>query len=174
GAALTAASRAFDGGPRSPVLWVSVAALPLLVGLFMLVLWARYLARERNRRRTFSRARLELARVVLELDLLDAHVDIAGAELDRGARGRARHVAKDVKEKLEKDRAAIRDKSLKLAHEEQVLARELLDARARVHERGAPEKPLDLATFAKRTAALRRRADALVAASSLRVGHAGG
>ncbi|WP_153009026.1 hypothetical protein [Microbacterium testaceum] len=174
GAALTAASRAFDGGPRSPVLWVSLAALPLLVGLFMMVLWARYLARERNRRRTFSRARLELARVVLELDILEAHVDIAGAELDRGADARARNVAKDVKEKLRKDWAAIRKESLKLAHEEQVLTRELLDPWTRVHERGAPETPLDLAEFAKRTAALRRRADALVAASSLRVGHAAG
>jgi hypothetical protein len=174
GAALTAGSRAFDGGPRSPVLWVSLAALPLLVGLFLMVLWARYLARERTRRRTFSRARLELARVVLELDILEAHVDIAGAELDRRATGRARTVANDVKGKLHKDWSAIREESLKLAHEEQVLARELLDPSTRVHERGAPEKPLDLATFAKRTAALRRRADALVAASSLRVGHAAG
>jgi cytochrome c-type biogenesis protein CcmH/NrfF len=174
GAALTAASRSFDGGPRSPVLWVSLAALPLLVGLFMMALWARYLARERNRQRIFSRARLELARVVLELDILEAHVDIAGAELDRGARGSARNVAKDVKEKLRTDWSTIREDSLDLAHEEQVLTRELLDPSTRVHERRAPEEPLDLSTFAKRTAALRRRAEALVAASSLRVGHAAG
>jgi len=174
GSALTAAARAFDAGPRSPLLWVPVAALPLLAGLLMLVLWARYLARERNRRRIFSGARLELARVVLELDILEAHVDIAGAELDRGATGRARNVARDIKGKLHEDWSAIREESLELAHEEQVLARKLLDPRGSVHERGAPEEPLELAEFAERTAALRRRADALVAASSLRVGHAAG
>lgn len=174
GAALTAASRAFDGGTRSPILWVSLAALPLLVGLLLMVFWTRHLARERSRRRVFSAARLELARVVLELDLLDAHVSIAGAELDRGARGRARAVAKKVKGTLDDDWAAVRETSLQLAHEEQVLTRELLDPRAAVHERGAPAEAMDLSRFAARTAALRRRADALVAASSLRVGHATG
>ncbi|CAL4859415.1 hypothetical protein [Microbacterium sp. MM2322] len=174
GAAMTAASSAFDWGTRSPVFWVSVAALPLLVGLLMMALWARYLARERRRRRVFALARLELARVVLELDLLDAHVSIAGAELDRAAKGGARRVAGDIQQQLQADWSTIREESLELAHEEQVLARELLDPGAAVHERGAPAEPLELPRFASRVAALRRRADALVAASSLRVGHAGG
>lgn len=174
GAAMTAVSGSFDGGTRSPVFWVSVAALPLLIGLLMMALWARYLARERRRKRMFSHARLELARVVLELDLLDAHVRIAGAELDRAVKSARRHVAGDVKRRLNKDWSAIREESLELAHEEQVLARELLDPRAAVHEHGAPEEPLELSRFAARVTALRRRADALVAASSLRVGHAAG
>lgn len=174
GAAMTAASAAFDGGTRSPVFWVSLAALPLLVGLLMMVLWVRHLARERNCRRVFSHARLELARVVLELDLLEAHLRIAEAELDRGAKGSARSVVKDVRAKLNEDWSAIHEESLELAHEEQVLTRELIDPAASVHERGAPDEPMDLPRFAARAAALRRRADALVAASSLRVGHAAG
>jgi hypothetical protein len=48
GAAMTAASLAFDGGIRSPVFWVSIAALPLLVGLLMMTLWARHLARTQS------------------------------------------------------------------------------------------------------------------------------
>lgn len=174
GAAMTAASRAFDGGTRSPVFWVSVAALPALVGLLILVLWARHLARERMRRRIFSHARLELARVVLELDLLDVHVRIADAELGRGANRPARKVLKDVQARLEEDWSAVRAESLQLAHEEQVLARRLIDPDAPVHARGAPGEPLELSEFASRAAGLRRRADALVAASSLRVGHSDG
>lgn len=174
GAAMTAASAAFGGGTRSPAFWISLAALPLLVGLLMLVLWARHLGRERHRARVFSQARLELARVVLELDLLDVHVRIASAELDRGAERTARKIARDVKQKLNSEWSAIRKDSLVLAHEEQVLARALIDPRASVHERGAPDQALDLSVFASRAAALRRRADALVAASSLRVGHAPG
>lgn len=174
GAAMTAASGAFDGGTRSPVFWVSIAALPALVGILMTALWARHLARERARRRVFSSARLELARVALELDLLHAHVLIAGAELDRGKRGDARDAAREAKQQLNDDWTKIRRESLELAHEEQALTREILDPRAHVHERGAPDEPMDLSTFAARTAALRRRADALVAASSLRVGHAAG
>ncbi|KZE90544.1 hypothetical protein AVP41_00063 [Microbacterium sp. TNHR37B] len=174
GAAMTAASRAFDGGTRSPVFWVSIAALPLLLALLMTVLWARHLSRERRRKRIFSHARLELARVVLELDLLEAQVQIADAELGRSSRGRARTVATEVRKRLHADWSAVRDESLRLAHEEQVLTREILDPRASVHERGAPEKPLELSRFAARAAALRRRADALVAASSLRVGHGTG
>ncbi len=174
GAGMTAASQAFDGGTRSPVFWVSVAVLPLLVGLLVMAFWARHLARERSRRRVFSRARLELARVVLELDLLHAQVSIAGAELERGARGRARKAVGEVKRALNEDWSQIRKESLDLAHEEQVLTRDLLDPRAPVHERGAPATPLDLSRFAERAAALRRRADALVAASTLRVGHGAG
>lgn len=174
GAAMTAAASAFDGGTRSPAFWVSIAALPLLVGLLMMALWGRYLARERLRRRVFSHARLELARVVLELDLLQAHVSIAAAELQRGTTGRARDIAEGVTAQLTGDWSKIREESLELAHEEQVLARHLLDPHAPVHERGAPDEPIDLSRFDIRAAALRRRADALVAASSLRVGHATG
>lgn len=174
GAAMTAASRAFDGGTRSPVFWVSIAALPALLSLLLMALWVRHIARERSRRRVFSRARLELARVVLELDLLNVHVSIAGAELARGAKGRARNIAEDVGKQLNEDWSTIRTESLELAHEEQVLNRELLNPRAPIHERGAPDEPLDLSRFADRAAALRRRADALVAASTLRVGHGAG
>ncbi len=174
GAAMTAASQSFDGGTRSPVFWVSAALLPLLLALLMMVVWARHLARERRRKRVFTHARLELARVVLELDLLDAQVQIADAELGRPSSGRGRTVATNVRKRLHADWSAVRDESLELAHEEQVLAREILNPRTSVYERGAPAKPLELSRFAARAAALRRRADALVAASSLRVGHAVG
>lgn len=174
GAAITAGLGSFDGGPRSPVLWVSLAALPLLAALLIVAVWARYLARERGRRATFARARLQLARVVLELDLLDVHMNIADAELDR-TRGRAsKGVADNIKRKLTTEWRAIRDDSVRLAHNEQILARELLDPDADVHERGKPKEPLELPEFTEATDALRRRVDALVAASSIRVGLAGG
>ncbi|MFT4260053.1 hypothetical protein [Microbacterium sp.] len=174
GAALTAASEVYDGGTRSPAYWGAIAVLPLLVALMMTLLWLRFVTRERARLRAFSRARLQLARVVLELDLLEAHFRIADAELGRVTGRAARNVAEDVRGALQADWSAIRRDSLRLAHAEQVLTRELLDPRAPVHERGKPGEPMPLAEFAASADALRRRADALAASSSLRVGHAAG
>lgn len=174
GAALTAASEAFDGGTRSPVFWGAIAVLPLLVALLITLVWLRFVARERAQARTFARARLQLARVVLELDLLEAHFRIADAELESVSGRAARNAAKDVRTTLKADWSAIRRVSLKLAHAEQILTRELLDPRALVHERGKPSKPMSLAEFTAGTDALQRRADALAASSSLRVGHAAG
>lgn len=174
GAALTAASDVYDGGTRSPAYWGAIAVLPLLVALLVTLLWLRFVARERARMRAFSRARLQLARVVLELDLLEAHFRIADAELGRVTGRAARNVAKDVRGALKADWSAIRRDSLRLAQVEQMLTRELLDPRAPVHTRGKPGESMPLAEFAASADALRRRADALAASSSLRVGHAAG
>ncbi|GAA2524595.1 hypothetical protein GCM10009860_00440 [Microbacterium mitrae] len=174
GAALTAASGAFDGSTRSPVFWISLAALPLLAGLLVMLDWAHNFARERGKARKFSRARLHLARVVLELELLEARVLVAGAELDRATGPSARKVADGIKDQLESELAAIRDDSLKLAQEEQLLTREILNQDIEIHEPGAPAHAMALADFAAATDALRRRTNGLIAASSLRVGHSAG
>ncbi|MGF3052478.1 hypothetical protein ACQUSY_00675 [Microbacterium sp. YY-03] len=174
GAATTAAISEFDGGERSPVFWISIALIPLLFAILIMVLWARDLARERARKRAFSRARLRLARVVLELDLLEARVLIAGAALDRAKDKSARKVTAGIKRELTSELSEIRRDSLALAHEEQVLTRAILDPRAPVHERGKPTEAMPLDEFVARADALWRRTNALIAASSLRVGHTGG
>lgn len=174
GAALTAGSAVYDGGTRSPAFWGAAAGLPLLVALLMTLMWWRFLRHERARQRDFSRARRRLAHVLLELDLLEVHYLVAASELDQVAERGAKAVANDVGTRLHDDWSAIRDESLRLARAEQVLTRELIDPRAPVHESRTPSEPMTLPAFATAADALRRRADALAAASSLRLGHTDG
>lgn len=174
GAGMTAALDVFDGPTRSPVFWGALAALPLMIALLVTLRWLRFMTGERARRRSFARARTQLARVVLDLDLLDLHFEVADAELDRATGRRARAVADDVRKTLRSDRSAIRSESLRLAQHEQLLTRELLDPRAPVHERGMPKQPMSLEEFVEAADSLHRRADALTTAASLRVGHAAG
>lgn len=173
GAGQTAAMVAFDGsGIRSPVFWGAMAAIPLLTAVLLTLLWIAGLAAERRRRRRFARARLQLARTVLELDTLEVEFLIAESQLqaapsDRGAEaGRA-------SSRLKQQWEAVRAESLSLARQEQVLHRELIDPDAPVRTpRDGTLEPVGLERFEERVEALRRRADALMHAASVQVGFA--
>jgi hypothetical protein len=171
GAARTAAVTLFDGASRSPLLWGSLAALPLLVSLFFLLGALREARNERLRRSRFMRARLQLARVVLEHDTLEVRYAVAHEAL-ADARGRAaRREAQAARKKLDRDWKTVRNESLELARLEQALERELINPAAPVHS-SVPTSGVELADFERRVEKLRRRADSLAAAASVRVGHA--
>ncbi|GAA1174459.1 hypothetical protein [Nesterenkonia xinjiangensis] len=173
GAALTAADMHFDEGGRSPATWVSAAALPLLAGVAIMFLWVRSRGLERQRLRRLSRAKLRLARVVLELDVLELRFETARAALSSAGDA----VATDSLAALEADWDRIRQDSLRLARREQELEYAWLGGPAPRESSGEPVDGApawsDLEQFEEQTAQLQRRADALAAASELRAGHAG-
>lgn len=175
GAALTAADMHFDEGGRSPATWVSAAALPLLAGVALLFGWVRARGLERRRLRRLSRAKLRLARVVLELDVLELRFEAARAALADSPSGGASD--DDAVAALESDWDRIRTDSLRLARREQELEHAWLGGPAPRGSSGQTvgETPdwSDLEQFDQETAELQRRADALAAASELRAGHAG-
>ncbi|MGQ7786128.1 hypothetical protein [Nesterenkonia sp. K-15-9-6] len=175
GAALTAADLHFDEGGRSPATWVSAAALPLLAGVALLFGWVRARGLERRRLRRLSRAKLRLARVVLELDVLELRFEAARAALADSPSGGASD--DDAVAALESDWDRIRTDSLRLARREQELEHAWLGGPAPRGSSGQTvgETPdwSDLEQFDQETAELQRRADALAAASELRAGHAG-
>ncbi|WP_344685871.1 hypothetical protein, partial [Actinocorallia glomerata] len=128
---------------------------------------------QRRRLRRFTRAKLRLARVVLELDVLELRFETARAAL--GSAGDI--VATDSLAALETDWDRIRRDSLRLARREQELEHAWLGGPAPRGPSGEPggRAPAwsDLDQFEQETAELQRRADALAAASELRAGHAG-
>ncbi|WP_282824981.1 hypothetical protein [Gulosibacter sediminis] len=171
GAALTAASNFYDGGNRNPLLWGSLAALPLLASCGLFSAYAREAREHRARRRRFDRARLQLARVVLELETLEVQFSAAYAELASVQGKREKRQAEAARKKLRRDWKAVRDESLELARIEQALERDLVNPAAPTHS-SVPKEPADLDQFERDVAALNSLADSLAAASSVRVGHA--
>jgi hypothetical protein len=171
GAALTAASNFYDGGNRNPLLWGSLAALPLLASCGLFSAYAREAREHRARRRRFDRARLQLARVVLEFETLEVQFSAADAELASVQGKREKRQAEAARKKLRRDWQAVRDESLELARIEQALERDLVNPAAPTHS-SVPKEPADLDRFERDVAALNSLADSLAAASSVRVGHA--
>ncbi|MFC7401601.1 hypothetical protein [Citricoccus sp. GCM10030269] len=162
GAALTASNLRFDDGVGSPVLWGSLAALPMFAAILAMFAWLRRRRIEHARYREFSEAQLRLARSVLELETVKARVDLTEAVLSEaeaedassssGASASPAHT-------LQRDWALIRELSLDLAREEQALLRELDDAALR--------------DFAADTLDLQHRTDAVSEAAEVHSGHAG-
>ncbi|UQN14754.1 hypothetical protein [Gulosibacter sp. ACHW.36C] len=171
GASITAADTLFDGATRSPLLWGALTALPLLASVWFLLAYIREVRSARAQRGRFDRARLQLARIVLELDTLEMQFSTAEALLS-DAQGffKGRDAAK-ARKRLRKDWEAVRESSLELARVEQALERDLIDSNAAVHS-SVSAAPADLDAFETDVATLARKADSLAAAASLRVGHA--
>lgn len=100
GAAQTAAQLEFNGAAaRTPLFWGALAALPMAGAVLFTVLWVKFLGDERQRRRRFAEARLQLARVVLELDTVEVPFRIPESQLAESAT--AEHV--EAAEKLRGD-----------------------------------------------------------------------
>jgi hypothetical protein len=169
GAALTAAGVKFDDGMRSPAIWGSLAALPMLGAILATHLWLRDRSNERRLVRRLSRSQLALARVVLELDALEIRLSAARLALDRADADGAREAITP----LEADWEAIRKESLSLARTEDALRGVIADRAPLDEGKTFDDAVAELQTFEKRTEKLTQRADALSGATELRAGHAG-
>lgn len=165
GAGLTAAEL-HDDGVRSPALWISAAALPMLLGVLSLMSWQTARHRERRRLDRFSEAKLQLARVVLELDALEVRFILAREALTVQS-----EQARQDRERLEEQWSSLRRDSLRLARMEQRIAPTFL--RRYEYERGWGHVLEELDRFVEEAEELQRRADALADLAELSAGHAG-
>lgn len=169
GAALTAADVKFDDGMRSPAIWGSLAALPMLGAILATHLWLRDRSNERRLVRRLSRSQLALARVVLELDALEIRLSAARLALDRADADGTREAITP----LEADWERVRKESLSLARTEDALRSVIADRAPLEEGKTFADAVTDLQTFEKRTEKLTQRADALAGATEIRAGHAG-
>lgn len=161
-----------DDASRSPARWAAATTVPLAGAVLVALLW--FLARREawTRRRRLSRARLRLARVVLELDALEIRFHSAQLALE----GASDHDATAL-DPLEDDLEDVRSRSLRLARDEQRLLRFFREHDADPADpaqtfASGDEATRALAEFDAETRSLRRRAEALADAAEARAGHA--
>lgn len=157
GAALTAADLRFDGGVRTPLLWVPLAALPMFIAVLVMYRWLRRRRAEHARYRAFGEAQLRLARAVLELETLFLRVETAGVGSPE----------------LREDWQRVRALTLDLARTEQELVAELDRTVSPLEARSPEQLTTDLERFSADTVDLQRRSDVLAQAAEVRSGHAG-
>lgn len=172
GAALTAADLKFDGGARTPLLWVPLAAVPMFGALLTMRAWLRRRRAERARNRAFAEARLRLARTILELETLQLRVDVAQASLSDAAE-RGTPTDAPARRRLGQDWAEVEKRTWALAREEQDLLAELDGTASPLKARDPGTLAEDLAAFDRDTLELQRRADALAQTAEVHAGHAG-
>jgi len=172
GAALTAADLKFDGGVRTPLLWVPLAALPMFIAVLSMFGWLRRLRAQQATYRAFGEAQLRLARTILELETLQLRVDVASSLLvgqgpESGGKDRR------VRERLREDWAGVEKRTWDLARTEQGLVADLDGTISALKARTPEELAADLQQFETDTLDLQHRADVLAQAAEVRSGHAG-